>query len=62
MQRFKIAGITVDIDIKYDRLKKQGRPYEIAIDNTPADITLQLNDTVFEKARKKFPNLSDENI
>ncbi len=62
MQRFKIAGLTVDIEIKYERLKKQGRPYEIALDSSPADITLNLNDVVMQRARKKFPNLSDENI
>ncbi len=62
MQRFKIAGIVVDIDIKYERLKKQGRPYEIALDNSPADITLELNDVVMQRARKKFPTLSDENL
>ena len=62
MQRFKIAGLKVDIEIKYERLKKQGKPYEIACDSSPADITLELNDVVFERARKKFPRLSDENI
>lgn len=62
MQRFKIAGLTVDIEIKHERLKKQGRPYEIAMDSSSADITLKLNDVVMQRARKKFPTLSDENI
>lgn len=62
MQRFKIAGLVVDIDIKYDRLKKQGKPYSITMDNSPADITLKLEDSVFQKAKGRFPTLSDENI
>lgn len=62
MQRFKIAGLTVDMNIKYQRLKNQCRAYEIPYSNTEADITLNIEEITYQKARKEYPSVSDEDL
>ncbi len=62
MKRYKIAGLYVDMDVKYNRLLTQGKPYEVANDGTQPDMSFTLTEKVMEKARVKFSNLTDEEI
>ncbi len=62
MKRYKIAGLYVDMDVKYNRLLTQGKPYEVENDGTPPNMSFTLSEKVMEKARVKFSNLTDEEI
>lgn len=61
-QRFLIAGLRVDMELTYERTARQGVPYRLENDTKPADITLSLNDTVMERARKTYNHLSDDDL
>lgn len=58
MQTYKIADIVVEMDIKYDRLKKQAAPYLYKGREKPV-ATLILPSVVMERARKKYKGLDD---
>ena len=59
MKRYLIAGLTVDMDVS-GRTYTQAAPYEIPIDGTPADITLECDTKkLMEQNPGKFPSESD---
>lgn len=60
MNLHKIAGITVDLGYKYDRLKKQAQPYLIEEDGITPDMTIYLSDSFLEKKHEENPHLSIE--
>ncbi|MEE0946735.1 MAG: S24 family peptidase [Acutalibacteraceae bacterium] len=61
MSLYKIAGLVVSMDVKYERLKKQARPYLYTGTKKP-DISLSIQENVMEKARKTYPNINDEGL
>ncbi len=61
MLKYKIAGIVVEMDVKYDRLKERGEPY-LYSGKEKAVATLTLSETVMERARKKYQGLSDGDL
>lgn len=61
MQTYKIAGLVVEMDPKFDRLKKQAEPY-LYTGKGKADMTLVLEERFFEKAKAKFPQIEDGDI
>lgn len=62
MKRYKIAGLYVDMDVKYNRLLTQGKPYEVENDGRKPDMCFALSEKVMEKARVKFSHLDDGEI
>lgn len=61
MQRYKIAGLVVEINLRYDRLKNQAEPY-LYKGSGKTDISLNIEDGVMEKARKQYPNIDDDGL
>ena len=59
MNLHRIAGITVDLGYKYDKMKKQAAAYRIDEDVRP-DMTIYLSDDFLEKKHKENPHLSLE--
>ncbi len=59
MNLHRIAGITVDLGYKYDKMKKQAAAYHIDEDVKP-DMTIYLSDDFLEKKHKENPHLSLE--
>ncbi len=59
MKLHKIAGITVDLGYKYDKMKKQAAAYRIDEDVAP-DMTIYLSDSFLEEKRQENPHLSLE--
>ncbi len=59
MNLHRIAGITVDMGYKYDKLKKQAAAYRTA-NEEKADMTIYLNDELLEQKQKEYPHLSAE--
>lgn len=57
MNLHRIAGLTVDLGYKYDRLKNQAAAYRINEDVTP-DMTIYLSDDFLEKKQQENPHLS----
>ncbi len=61
MEKFKIANLRVDMNILYPRLKQQALKYKTK-ESTPADITIQLSKTFYEKRQKENIHLSISDI
>ena len=57
MLTYKIADVTVAMDVKYDRLKKQAQAYLFKTDNP--DIILSIPEAVTLKAKERFKELDD---
>ena len=60
MLTYKIADITVGMDIKYDRLKKQAQAYLFKTSNP--DIVLSVPEKATLRAKEKFKGLDDGEI
>lgn len=59
LKRYLIAGLTVDMDVS-GRTYAQAAPYEIQMDDAPADITLEYDaKSIFEKNATGFSSVSD---
>lgn len=54
---YKIAGLTVDMDCKYDTVKRRSHAYFTETDK-PADMTIKLGDEFLEQRQKEHPHLS----
>lgn len=61
MQRYKIAGLIVEMDVKYNRLKTHANPY-IYKGKRSTDITLKLRAEAIDEALKIYKNLSEEDV
>jgi len=61
VQTYKIAGIITEMDVRYERLKKQAQPY-IYNGNMKADISFALNDEAINKAKEFYPGLSEADL
>lgn len=59
MNLHKIAGITVDMGYKYEKLTKQAAAYRIDAQENP-DMTIYLSDDFLEKKHQEMPQLSLE--
>ncbi len=60
MLTYKIADVTVGMDIKHERLKKQAEPYRFNTDNP--EIVLSVPEKATLRAKEKFKELSDGEI
>ncbi len=60
MLTYKIADVTVGMDIKYDRLKKQAEPYRFKTENP--EIILSVPENVTIRAKEQFEGLTDGEI
>ncbi len=61
MKRYKIAGLIVEMNLRYNRLKNQAEPY-LYEGSAQTDISLNIEDGVMEKARKQYPNIDDDGL
>lgn len=61
MQTYKIADIVVQMDAKFDLLKKRAEQYSYKGKEKPV-AALVLPQEVMEKARKKYPDLDDAGL
>ncbi len=61
MQLYKIAGLIVEMDIRYNRLKTQAEPY-LYQGSKKADMSLIIEEKVMERARKQYPNIDEEGL
>ena len=61
MQTYKIAGLVVEMDVRYERLKNQAKAYLYSGKEKP-NMTLILEEEALLRAKKRFPNVSDENL
>ncbi|MBO5060152.1 MAG: hypothetical protein J6C82_04490 [Clostridia bacterium] len=59
MNLHKIAGITVDMGYKYEKLTKQAAAYRIEGEESP-DMTIYLSDGFLQKKQEENPHLSLE--
>ncbi len=61
MQTYKIAGLIVEMDVKYDRLKEYAEPYLYKGREKP-DMTLELKEEALLRAKSHYPNLSESDL
>lgn len=59
--KYNIAGIIVDLNIRFPRLKRQSKAYEYTGD-LPANITTRLTEEFYEEALTQNPHLDYESI
>lgn len=59
--KYNIAGIIVDLNIRFPRLKRQSKAYEYTGD-LPANITTRLTEEFYEEALAQNPHLDYESI
>lgn len=60
MLTYKIADVTVGMDIKYDRLKRQAEPY--LFKTSSPDFVLSVPEKATQKAKERFKGLGDGEI
>lgn len=61
MQKYSIAGLIVEMDVKYERLRNHAKAYIYNGKKSP-DFTLVLKEKAFSYARENFSGLSDSDI
>ena len=57
MSKYKIAGVVVEMEPKYETLKQQSAPY-ITCSGASADIHMSLSDTFLNEKQKNNPHLT----
>lgn len=60
LKRLKVADVTLEIDLKYDKTIRQSKDYESEFDKT--NISIHIPDEDYAEFKKEAPYLSDEDI
>ncbi len=60
MERYLIAGVTVEFDLKHSRLRRQAEPYRIKATDTPPDMSFSLTERNYARGREAIKGLDDD--